>query len=77
LAKSGNRLSSREMEVLQLIAEGRPNKQVASELGVSFKTVDKHRQNLMSKLDIHDVAGLTRYAIAEGIIESTVRVTIT
>src|SRR5947207_7152436 len=75
--KGGNRLSSREVEVLQLIAEGKPNKQVATELGVSFKTVDKHRQHLMSKLDIHDVAGLTRYAIAEGIIESSVRVTIT
>jgi DNA-binding NarL/FixJ family response regulator len=75
--QNGNRLSSREVEVLQLIAEGKPNKQVAAELGVSFKTVDKHRQHLMSKLDIHDVAGLTRYAIAEGIIESTVRVTIT
>jgi DNA-binding NarL/FixJ family response regulator len=74
--KSGNHLSSREVEVLQLIAEGRPNKQIAAELGVSFKTVDKHRQHLMSKLDVHDVAGLTRYAIAEGIIESTVRVTI-
>jgi two-component system, NarL family, nitrate/nitrite response regulator NarL len=76
-AKSGNRLSSRELEVLQLIAEGKPNKQVAAELGVTFKTVDKHRQHLMSKLDIHDVAGLTRYAIAEGIIESNVRLTIT
>lgn len=65
-----NHLSSREMEVLQLIAEGQPNKQVAAELGVSFKTVDKHRQHLMSKLNIHDVAGLTRYAIAEGIIEN-------
>jgi DNA-binding NarL/FixJ family response regulator len=75
--KTGNRLSSREVEVLQLIAEGKPNKQVAAELGVSFKTVDKHRQHLMSKLDIHDVAGLTRYAIAEGIIESNVRLTIT
>ena len=72
-----NRLSSREVEVLQLIAEGKPNKQVASELGVGFKTVDKHRQHLMAKLDIHDVAGLTRYAIVEGIIESRVRVTIT
>lgn len=71
-----NRLSSREMEVLQMIAEGRPNKQVAAELGVSFKTVDKHRQHLMGKLDIHDIAGLTRYAIAEGIIESGLRVTI-
>jgi DNA-binding NarL/FixJ family response regulator len=76
LKKKTNRLSSREAEVLQLIAEGKPNKQVASELGVSFKTVDKHRQHLMTKLNIHDVAGLTRYAIAEGIIESNVRVTI-
>lgn len=75
--KSSNRLSPREVEVLQLIAEGEPNKQIAAELGVSFKTVDKHRQHLMSKLDVHDVAGLTRYAIAEGIIESSVRVTIT
>jgi DNA-binding NarL/FixJ family response regulator len=74
---SSNRLSSREVEVLQLIAEGKPNKQVAAELGVSFKTVDKHRQHLMAKLNIHDIAGLTRYAIAEGIIESNVRVTIT
>ena len=57
-------------------AEGKPNKQVAAELGVSFKTVDKHRQHLMGKLNIHDVAGLTRYAIAEGIIEGNVRVTI-
>ena len=73
----GNRLSSREVEVLQLIAEGKSNKQVAAELGVSFKTVDKHREHLMSKLDIHDVAGLTRYAIAEGIIESNIRVSIT
>lgn len=72
--KKSNQLSSRELEVLQLIAEGRPNKQVAAELGVSFKTVDKHRQHLMGKLDIHDVAGLTRYAIAEGIIRSNVRV---
>ena len=75
--KKTNRLSSREVEVLQLIAEGKPNKQVAAELGVSFKTVDKHRQHLMSKLNIHDIAGLTRYAIAEGIIESNVRLTIT
>jgi DNA-binding NarL/FixJ family response regulator len=68
--KRSNFLSSREVEVLQLIAEGKSNKEVASELAVSFKTVDKHRQHLMSKLDIHDVAGLTRYAIAEGIIKT-------
>jgi len=74
--KGGNRLSSREMEVLQMIAEGKPNKQVAAELGLSFKTVDKHRQHIMRKLDIHDIAGLTRYAIAEGIIESNIRLTI-
>ena len=74
--KKSNRLSSREVEVLQLIAEGKPNKQVAAELGVSFKTVDKHRQHLMGKLDIHDVAGLTRYAISEGIIQGDVRMTI-
>ena len=69
----GNYLSSREVEVLQLIAEGHPNKQIAAELGVGFKTVDNHRQRLMSKLNIHDVAGLTRYAIAEGIIKSNPR----
>jgi DNA-binding NarL/FixJ family response regulator len=74
--KSSNRLSSREVEVLQLIAEGKPNKQVAAELGVTFKTVDKHRQNLMNKLDIHDIAGLTRYAIAEGVIESNIRISV-
>src|SRR5881394_1334272 len=74
--KKNNRLSSREVEVLQLIAEGKPNKQVAAELGVSFKTIDKHRQHLMSKLNIHDIAGLTRYAIAQGIIESSVQITV-
>ena len=76
LRKNSNRLSPREVEVLQLIAEGKPNKQVAAELGVSFKTADKHRQNLMGKLNIHDVAGLTRYAIGAGIIESSVQLTV-
>ncbi|MEI7732389.1 MAG: response regulator transcription factor [Verrucomicrobiota bacterium] len=69
-------LSSREMEVLQLIAEGQANKQVAAELHISIKTVEKHRQRLMEKLNIHDTAGLTRYAISAGIIESSVQVTI-
>jgi DNA-binding NarL/FixJ family response regulator len=69
-------LTSREMEVLQLIAEGAPNKQVASNLGISIKTVEKHRQSLMRKLNIHDTAGLTRYAIEAGIIESSVQATI-
>ncbi|MFA6561171.1 MAG: response regulator transcription factor [Verrucomicrobiia bacterium] len=76
LRKRVARLSSREMEVLQLIAEGEPNKQVAGELGISIKTVEKHRQSLMQKLNIHDVAGLTRYAISEGIIENSVQLTI-
>jgi DNA-binding NarL/FixJ family response regulator len=74
--KNGARLTSREMEVLQLIAEGKANKETASELGISMKTVEKHRENLMAKLDIHDTAGLTRYAIGAGIIESSVQLTI-
>lgn len=69
-------LSTREMEVLQLIAEGKANKETAEELKISVKTVEKHRQSLMDKLNIHDTAGLTRYAIASGIIESSVQVTI-
>jgi DNA-binding NarL/FixJ family response regulator len=70
------RLSSREMEVLQLIAEGKANKETAAELGISIKTVEKHREKVMSKLNIHDTAGLTRYAISAGIIESSVQLTI-
>jgi DNA-binding NarL/FixJ family response regulator len=69
-------LTAREMEVLQLIAEGKANKQTAAELGIGMKTVEKHREHLMQKLDIHDTAGLTRYAISTGIIESSVQVTI-
>ena len=69
-------LTSREMEVLQLIAEGKANKETAAELGIGLKTVEKHREHLMEKLDIHDTAGLTRYAISTGIIESSVQLTI-
>ena len=76
LKANGARLTSREAEVLQLVAEGSANKQVASELGISIKTVEKHRQHLMDKLNIHDTAGLTRYAIAAGVIESSVQLTI-
>jgi len=68
-------LTSREMEVLQLVAEGKANKETAAELRISIKTVEKHRGNLMEKLDIHDTAGLTRYAIAVGIIENSVQIT--
>ena len=73
---NGVRLTSRETEVLQLVAEGQANKQVASTLGISIKTVEKHRQHVMDKLNIHETASLTRYAIAQGIIESSVQVTI-
>ena len=74
--KKAVQLTSREMEVLQLIAEGRANKETAAELGIGMKTVEKHREHLMQKLDIHDTAGLTRYAISSGIIESSVQLTI-
>jgi DNA-binding NarL/FixJ family response regulator len=68
-------LTAREAEVLQLVAEGAANKQIAGELGISTKTVEKHRQQLMDKLDIHDTAGLTRYAIASGVIENSIQET--
>lgn len=64
------KLTSRELEVLQLVAEGKANKETASELRISIKTVEKHRQALMEKLGIHNTAGLTRYAIAAGIVEA-------
>jgi DNA-binding NarL/FixJ family response regulator len=69
--KRADSLTSREAEVLQLIAEGQANKQIAAELSISIKTVEKHRQQVMNKLNIHDVAGLTRHAISKGIIEGT------
>ena len=69
------RLTSREAEVLQLVAEGLANKQIAAELSISIKTVEKHRQQAMNKLNIHDVAGLTRYAIAKGWVERSKPVT--
>src|SRR5467141_2529986 len=62
-------LTPREAEVLQLIAEGFANKQIAAELGLSVKTVEKHRQQVMHKLKIHDIAGLVRHAAEKGIIE--------
>ena len=63
------KLTSREAEVLQLVAEGFANKQIAAELAISIKTVEKHRQQAMNKLNIHDIAGLTRYAISKGWVE--------
>jgi DNA-binding NarL/FixJ family response regulator len=61
------KLSPREREVLQLIAEGYSTKEAASSLGVSAKTIESHRKNLMEKLDCHSIAELTKIAIREGI----------
>ncbi len=63
-------LSPRETQVLQLLARGMPNKQIAYSLQISIKTVEKHRQQLIDKLDIHDTAGLTRYAVEHGWLQS-------
>jgi DNA-binding NarL/FixJ family response regulator len=63
------RLTSREREVLQLVAEGKTTKEIAAILDVSVKTADTHRTRLMQKLDIHDIAGLTRYAIRLGLVQ--------
>jgi DNA-binding NarL/FixJ family response regulator len=62
-------LTDREREVLQLIAEGLSSKEIAGMLGVSLKTIDSHRSNLMQKLDIHKVSGLVRFAIRAGLVE--------
>lgn len=75
--KKTGRLTAREAEVLHLIAQGRANKQIAADLGISIKTVEKHRQQVMNKLGIHDVAGLTRHAISKGIVQAAVESTTT
>lgn len=62
-------LTAREREVLQLVAEGKTTKEISTILGVSVKTADAHRTRLMHKLDLHDIAGLTRYAIRQGLIQ--------
>jgi DNA-binding NarL/FixJ family response regulator len=61
-------LTPREREVLQLVAEGKTTKEIGTILGVSTKTIEKHRENIMEKLDIHEIAGLVRYAIARGLV---------
>jgi two-component system response regulator NreC len=63
-------LTSRERQVLQLVAEGNTTKEIGQRLGVSTKTAETHRTRVMQKLDIHDTAGLVRYAIRHGVIES-------
>ncbi|MBE0625278.1 MAG: response regulator transcription factor [Burkholderiales bacterium] len=61
-------LTHREREILKLVAEGKPNKGIAEFLSLSVKTVEKHRSNLMSKLDVHNAAGLTAFAIEKGLL---------
>ena len=68
LGKSSRHLTPRELEVLKLVAQGSGNKWIASELQRSIKTVDHHRENIMKKLGIHEVAGLTRYAVCLGLM---------
>jgi DNA-binding NarL/FixJ family response regulator len=62
-------LTSRETEVLRLIAEGLSTKQIAERLYLSPRTVDFHRANICQKLDLHDIAGLTKYAIRQGLVK--------
>ena len=64
-------LTPRQREVLQLIAEGQSTKEIARRLDLSVKTVETHRTQLMKQLDIHEVAGLVRYAIREGLVSAT------
>jgi DNA-binding NarL/FixJ family response regulator len=62
-------LTSREREVLQLVAEGKSTKEVAGLLGISFKTAESHRTRILKKLDLHETAGLVRYAVRRGLIQ--------
>jgi len=72
LAKSempADPLTSREREVLQLVAEGKSTKEVAGLLGISFKTAESHRTRILKKLNLHETAGLVRYAVRRGLIQ--------
>jgi DNA-binding NarL/FixJ family response regulator len=67
---SGGRLTPREREIVQLLAEGMTNKEVATTLGISVKTAETHRTNIMRKLDLHSISELVRYAVRNHIIEA-------
>ena len=69
-SQSSGTLSPRQREVLSLVAQGLSTKEIARQLGISGKTVETHRTQLMARLDIHEVAGLVRYAIKAGFIHS-------
>ncbi len=64
-----NRLTAREREIVQLLAEGKTNKEVASALNISIKTAETHRTNIMNKLDLHSISELVRYAVRNNIVE--------
>ena len=68
LKRGAKQLTARELEILRLVASGSCNKWIASELHRSIKTVDHHRENIMKKLGIHEVAGLTRHALSIGLL---------
>jgi len=68
IASSIDQLTSREREVMKLIAEGYRNKDIAEYLSISLKTVEKHRSNMMKKLDLHSASGITSYAIKNGLV---------
>jgi DNA-binding NarL/FixJ family response regulator len=70
LAENRPGLTSRETEILDLVARGKRSKEIAAVLGISVRTVDKHRENVMRKLGVHDVAGLVRYAAAQGLFRA-------
>lgn len=67
-AEGASKLTNRERQVLAMIAEGQSNKEMANKLGVGVRTIETHRERMMAKLDIHSVAGLTKFAIANGIV---------
>lgn len=62
------KLSKREREILKMIARGNTSKEIGAELFISWKTVEKHQRNIMKKLNIHNIAGLTRYAVDHNLI---------
>jgi DNA-binding NarL/FixJ family response regulator len=68
LHRATRRITAREAEVLKLIADGLVNKQIAAQLRLSIKTVEKHRQSVMNKLNIHSIALLTRYAVSNHLV---------
>lgn len=70
MGRTPEALTSREREIVQLISEGKSNKEIAAALGISVKTADTHRANLMRKLDLHSISEIVRYAIRNNIIQA-------